>query len=117
MLSFMMFSTTFIVRLKMESLSGFTDLVVSITNTSYTSSFSRTLGISIRKIWVTVTTSRQGSSTGTVILAHLTTTTETAGILRIRITITSGSQTLTVVSTSFSSLAVLISWFSGEALA
>ena len=33
MSSFMMLLTTFIVRLKMESLSGFTDLVVSITNT------------------------------------------------------------------------------------
>ncbi len=33
MLSFMILSVTFDVRLKMESLSGLTDLVVSITNT------------------------------------------------------------------------------------
>ena len=32
MLSILMLSTTFWVRLKMESLSGFTDLVVSMTN-------------------------------------------------------------------------------------
>ena len=32
--SILMLSTTFLVRLKMESLSGFTDLVVSITKVS-----------------------------------------------------------------------------------